>query len=306
MVLHRPIESTVFIGPNNSGKSSIFQSLLLWRQAASRNESHLCIGWKKGSEPYVFTEDQLVDIGEFEQVVRRKEREVSIGVSGSYPPDKNIEYGPGPTHGDFEIRVRENNLVYQHGELDCEVASFDFRGRVKWDRTAGQSARQFNLPVPVKNVTLNFNPVDALSLLGGTGYTFQGSLTPEEGVAFQELSNRLGQSVRKLLGSIHPVFPLRGFEQVGYPLPDAPAENLDRMALADRTMALLSLLAYNRDIEHKLSEWLNDLVGIRIETKLLPGKRVQFLLRPSVSVARVRCFRMKGLGQASSLSSWCQ
>ncbi len=198
---------TVFIGPNNSGKSSIFQSLLLWRQAARvRNESHLCIGWKKGSEPYVFTEDQLVDIGEFEQVVRRKEREVSIGVSGSYPPDKNIEYGPGPTHGDFEIRVRENNLVYQHGELDCEVASFDFRGRVKWDRTAGQSARQFNLPVPVKNVTLNFNPVDALSLLGGTGYTFQGSLTPEEGVAFQELSNRLGQSVRKLLGSIHPVF----------------------------------------------------------------------------------------------------
>ncbi len=45
-------------------------------------------------------------------------------------------------------------------------------------------------------------------------------------------------------------------------------------------MALLSLLAYNRDIEHKLSEWLNDLVGIRIETKLLPGKRVTILASP--------------------------
>ena len=75
---------TVFIGPNNSGKSSIFQALLLWRQAASRNESHLCIGWKKGSEPYVFTEDQLIDIGEFEQVVRRKEREVSIEIGRAH------------------------------------------------------------------------------------------------------------------------------------------------------------------------------------------------------------------------------
>ena len=33
---------TVFIGPNNSGKSSIFQALLLLRQAASETISFLC------------------------------------------------------------------------------------------------------------------------------------------------------------------------------------------------------------------------------------------------------------------------
>jgi len=34
---------TVFIGPNNSGKSSIFQALLLWRQSAARGQQRLCL-----------------------------------------------------------------------------------------------------------------------------------------------------------------------------------------------------------------------------------------------------------------------
>lgn len=33
---------TVFIGPNNSGKSSIFQALLALRQAAARGVNELC------------------------------------------------------------------------------------------------------------------------------------------------------------------------------------------------------------------------------------------------------------------------
>ena len=62
---------TVFIGPNNSGKSSIFQALLLLRQAATRGCATLC-----RQDPTVIP--SLIDIGEFEHTVRRSQNEILL------------------------------------------------------------------------------------------------------------------------------------------------------------------------------------------------------------------------------------
>ena len=56
---------TVLIGPNNTGKSSIFQALLLLRQAASRNDRLLCQSTANempGQEPYQYSPQRVIDV----------------------------------------------------------------------------------------------------------------------------------------------------------------------------------------------------------------------------------------------------
>jgi predicted ATPase len=101
---------------------------------------------------------------------------------------------------------------------------------------------------------------------------------------------------KALFAELHPICPLRGFEEWGYPLPEAPAPNLDRLSLTERAVALASVLAYNRDIEKALSQWLEDLIEVRIEVKLLPGKRVTIRCKPSSSGASDNLFLNEGTG----------
>jgi len=68
------------------------------------------------------------------------------------------------------------------------------------------------------------------------------------------------------------------------------------MALQDRTVALLSILAYNRNVETRISAWLADLASIKIEIKLLPGKRVTILCSPSNTDLPGSLFSNEGTG----------
>ncbi len=96
----------------------------------------------------------------------------------------------------------------------------------------------------------------------------------------QGLHQHIGGGPLKLLNSLHPIFPLRGLEEWGCPLTDRPARSLERMSVADRTVALLSILAYDLDLQEKVSQWLEELIQVRIKVKLLPGKRVTLLSVP--------------------------
>lgn len=278
---------TVFIGPNNSGKSSVFQALLLWRQAAARNQQQLCLGpSRQHQQPYIFADDQLIDIGDFDQVAQGTMREIGIGVSGTLPPTRQIVYGPGPVMAQAEVLVRDNQLVHHSGSVRYEIEPLK-RGEFRWQWVQLGPQNQVSVAVPFPQAS-NGTPVTFLlsvqqtfQLLTQAGFSYTSPIEPQPRLALQELSQRMGDSLNTLLRSIHVVFPLRGLEEVGYPLPDGPSPTMDRMAVADRTMALLSILAYNRDIERRLSKWLEDLVGIRIETKLLPPKRVTISSYPA-------------------------
>lgn len=294
---------TVFIGPNGSGKSSIFHSLLLWRQAATRNSNILCGGVSRhvpaDGQPYLFQADQLIDIGEFDQVVRRGERELGISIRGRVPSADTSEYGPGPTNCNFEVRARENQLTYIAAEIDYEVRSVNARGTWNWswiwpDNIAG--VRSIDLPSLGFGVSIQ--PATTFAIFASsTAYWRQSPPPPaEKRRAAQEVSVLFAETFRRLIGSAHPVLPLRGFEEAGYPLADAPAATLDRMALQDRTVALLSVLAYNRDVERRISAWLVELANIKIEVKLLPGKRVTILCAPAHADVPGSLFSNEGTG----------
>src|SRR5216683_1814344 len=90
---------TLFIGPNNSGKSSLGQAILMLRQAATQGRNTLCghVQRKPTSpeDPYLYSEDQLIDLGDFEHVVRKGEQDLQIGIEGTLGPPQILRpYGP--------------------------------------------------------------------------------------------------------------------------------------------------------------------------------------------------------------------
>lgn len=65
-------------------------------------------------------------------------------------------------------------------------------------------------------------------------------------------------SIRDFIDSIHAIYGLRGFEENSYPLSDKPPSDNDFMLLYDRSLAINSLLPYNRELESQLSMWFKD------------------------------------------------
>ncbi len=111
---------TVFIGPNNSGKSSIFQALLLLRQAASRNDQFLCQppgAHLAPSEPYQYSPQLTVDVGRFEETVRDSGQDFHFEFTGFVRARKPVGRIEQATVN-ARLRVRKNQLVYHDGSLE--------------------------------------------------------------------------------------------------------------------------------------------------------------------------------------------
>ncbi len=53
------------------------------------------------------------------------------------------------------------------------------------------------------------------------------------------------------------------------------AQDTDFMLLHDRSLAMNSLLPYNRELESQLSSWFEKLLKVEISFELLPGKTVK-------------------------------
>lgn len=286
---------TVFIGPNNSGKSSVFQALLLWRQAALGGGGYLCRSVERQqttpAQPYLFVDSQLVDVGEFHHVVRRGQGEIVLGLHGSVEPKKAIKRA-STVDLEAEVSVRDNSIAYHRGKLRSTPADFSW----KWQQRRPMEQATVHVPVTTGDVVLNFAPTEGFGLISGGGSTYPSNTPPEEVADVEELRQHLGNSVISLVRSLHAVLPLRGLEEWGYPLTDVPPSDIDRMTLPDRTIALLNLLAYNFELQDRLSQWLAELVGISIKVKLLPRKRLTLLSFPSGTRAVDSLFVNEGTG----------
>ncbi|MCH8267748.1 MAG: AAA family ATPase [Acidobacteria bacterium] len=293
---------TVFIGPNNSGKSSIFQALLSLRQAAEaytdRDRENLFQPIHRpihpqqiaAIAPYLFPPNALIDIGEFRDVVRHGEAEMQIGVNGTILSQKPLYgriYGREVRVG-FDIHARNNRLVYHEGGIRffAPVSDGSFHPgpgfNWKWAETSSHASYSLNL----EKFTLNFKTTADFNLIQCSGIAKSEGFPEEESGRVAEFHRSLGNSPALLVKSLHPIFPLRGFEEWGYPLPPAAPDNLDWLTLVDRGTAVAAKLKYDRDIEEQLSRWLTELLGIGIRAELLSGPRVVLRARqPKESVS---------------------
>jgi len=284
---------TVFIGPNNSGKSSIFQALLLLRQAASRNDAFLCqpaaAHQPPPSEPYQYSPGLNVDVGTFDEIIRLGGDDIRFEFSGTVHARKLlhvVEQASASAH----LRVRENRLVLHSGAIDCSV------DRTNWEFVEGVSPRRANLHL--KGPMFPLIPVRTFQLIspGGPKDTGMGSLSQETILRYQETSVWLGALPSDLLRSIHPVHALRGFEEWGYPITDYPPASLELMTLHDRALALPNALASDRQLKERLSAQLEELLHISIDFEVVAGKRLKIWAKSSANNARETLFVNEGSG----------
>src|SRR5271157_4892435 len=123
---------TVFMGPNNSGKSSIFQALLALREAAVTrpNAPFLQPAERQNTspeQPYLFADGRTVDIGAFDSVVRENQAQIEIGVSGEVKPPGWWRFGKSIIGVSFDVAIRNNLLNSHTGRL---ASSY---GSIAWD-----------------------------------------------------------------------------------------------------------------------------------------------------------------------------
>ncbi len=287
---------TVFIGPNNSGKSSIFQALLLLRQAALRNDQYLCqppaAHVPSESEPYQYSSLLSVDQGKFEEIVRESGEDVHLGFTGvvrARRPIGRVEQAVV----NAQLRIRTNQLAYHTGSL--EVAGAD----TTWEFVRGSSPKTPVIQLPGVKYFLQISPTFQLTGHGGYEYDRQkqGFVPPPEALLeYNEVSQWLGAVPSSLLRSIHPVFPLRGFEEWGYPITENPPGNLELMTLHDRALALPNALASDRRLKERLSEQLSDLLHLSIDFEVVPGKRLKIWAKHTNDVRGETLFANEGTG----------
>lgn len=263
---------TVFIGPNNSGKSSIFQALLILRQATHQTNEFLMPPMPQrrnttDDEPYLFPPDATIGPGEFTDVVRRPSADLQIGCNGELQPDEaavDLVREAGAIQVSFDAHIRDNRLVRHEGWIKYRYGE----GRWSFPTPAPSGSRL------VGGIPVDLRPVQHFQLIQAI-YTGQVPVHHklEE---MNELALVLGNTPSKLLGSLYPVLPLRGFEEWAYPSTSFPGrENLDRLVLSDRAVALTNALAANSRLRTQISERLKSLVGVGIDFETASAHRVK-------------------------------
>ena len=283
---------TVFIGPNNSGKSSVFQALLLLRQAASRNDRFLCQPPSSyqppPSEPYEYSPQLTVDVGRFEEIVRRGGNDIHVELSGLVHARKPIS-GMEQASVNAQLRISQNQLVFHGGSIDCAGV------QLRWQFVEGAAPESPAFQVGGARFLLQI--LNTFQMTGPGGYQADTrGLSHETLFQYNETSAWLGGIPSNLLRSIHPIYALRGFEEWGYPIVEYPPANLELMTLHDRALALPNALASDRRLKERLSNQLEELLHISIDFEVVPGKRLKIWAKPSVSNGRETLFINEGTG----------
>jgi hypothetical protein len=98
---------------------------------------------------------------------------------------------------------------------------------------------------------------------------------PEAVTRLVEIGETVAQGPTDLVASSHPVFPLRGFEEWGYPLPKERSPHLERLSLPHRAVALVTNIASNARLKKELSDRLTELLKIGVDIEFVGGSRVK-------------------------------
>lgn len=283
---------TVFIGPNNTGKSSIFQALLALRQAASKGGRQLFESARRQptseDQPYLFREGHILDIGEFKDVVRQGQDVIRLGMVGAV--HQGNSFCPGlPIEVGFAMDVRDNSLSLHKGQIKCPPAEIAWN----WSKARPDT----RVSITVENFVLWFSAFDSFRLIGPSGYQTPAGIPVDTAVdKLTRISESLAAAPVRLLHSLHPIYPLRGFEEWAYPQPVSPADNIEALTLGDRALAMASKLVYDRKLERRLSERLEALLNIGIEVEPVPGRRVKIWAKSSAGKTPETLFVNEGMG----------
>jgi len=255
---------TILIGLNGSGKSSLMQALGVIKQSLKISQ-------------LLFNGD-LLNLGDFDDVVSRGENRVSLFIGGQKEVDftpfvqnrRLAEYG-------YEIVYDRNGIV----TLDPEIKIGDLLIGGRFSRTGGAASSK-----EIKIDQINFQ-YGTTSTIGSPFRIISASTGPVRD-NFEEAQNSL-ESLFGLfkdeLESVAFVPAERGLDKPQYFLEASSRKDIiDSSGVSLQASHLASTIAYTSEIEEKISEYINRITGIKIRHKLVPDKMVRIGTRKNINI----------------------
>lgn len=243
---------TLFVGANSSGKSSVLQALTLLKQSTGQQQFR--------------TEGPIINLGQYRDLVSKGSRFMNIGISGDLLAWEPFEY------------FRESRLQYDmswrfgaNGVLDTVTAIIGSQSIVlegSWGRDGKAAGGQLKMEDSVVEYQGTPNISMPLVLTG-----FQG---PREKTSILRRDlQKIISSGQKQLELTISVPPLRGQDLPQLELQGSPQSQItSTQGSVEQSSRLASTIAYRRELEGKISNWMERITGVRISSELVPGPRV--------------------------------
>jgi len=281
----RPL--TVFIGPNNSGKSSLIQAIqLLCQVSPDKNTFIPEVKRVDKKPPYVYpTDTYKIDIGRFEDVIRKGSEYICIKLGGENilsEPVEGISLDISTIKVEFEVKIKNNQLSTHNGYLEVLDEGNWKDIELKWKYPP---ARIIEIIPPSytaekDDYRVKFVIEECFELIKLLNMS-------KEEKDLELLRNIIGNAPRNLLESCHFIYPLRGFEEAGYVMPEkAPKySTLENITLNDRVVALIGTFAYNANLRKEVARELSSIMdcNIDLDFQLTGSTRGEILLKEPIN-----------------------
>ncbi len=296
---------TVFIGPNNSGKSSIFQVLLLYKQKAlERNDksSSLYTGgisrtWT-GDDFLRVHQNNLVDLGDDHLGLKNDLlSDTKVGINGDFTIKDKRANAAGFSSGSlwmwnsFDEHMNQNGVRFEP-KLD-NGSEF----KLEWSRK-NDMEREKEIPIPNSPISASFQ------YEGGVIKPFREHITAytetiseKEEETYRILLHELLKSGHHLFSSLHFIYGIRGFELTTEPITNIGGERTEYLGLPQRSISLGNILLSNYEIKDRVSEWFDKILNIKLFAESKHGSNVIIKLKSN----RNKLLINEGLGTQQML-----
>jgi predicted ATPase len=294
---------TVFIGPNNSGKSSIFQILLLYKQKSldNANTRQLYNGsinrsWN-GNDVLKIHGNNLVDIGNDPNNLKPLPlNDINVNIEGEVHLNEKEEVFINIR--DLSIKMDERfadpNLLmsYHINSMLENKFHFDFSFDYQNSQRPAEGIKITNVISDI-SFTMNAGFVNPISL-----FVINNSKVPDiERKKEEIIINALGNSFYKLIRSIHFVYGIRGFELYSEQLLNGDNERLEYLGLPQRSIALGNILLSNKEMEEKVSNWFDKILDLKFYSEASQGANVVIKIKQKKNKLMIN----EGLGSQQML-----
>lgn len=254
---------TVLVGPNSSGKSSVLQALTLLKQSTETN--------------MLRPRGPIINLGNCEDLISKDSNILAFRISGDLTWKQFEFFGESKLGYDISCQfAASGQLIAMSAIMGPE--SFKLQG--SW--AMGETPRAGG--VVVKNFEFQYQsqpnigaPFTVVGISGG-GEGVQ--VEREKASIFREITTII-ETVRNQLDMTFIVPPFRGQDLPQYGLKEQPEVQLTSTSgSVEQASRLASTVAYHRELEDNISNWIERITGVRISSELVPGPQVTIRAHP--------------------------
>ena len=270
---------TVLVGRNGTGKSSVLQALAFLKQSS------------QAGEPAYSDKDGLpvlADLGGFHEVAHRGDPSVSIGLALEAHLD-SLGPVPWPTTtrpvlGSLPIALSYGNTLRSDAKTE-ETIQVQPTGGTPYTASSRISGKT---GLPLTLIKPSFRGFEAKFIPSEKDIEDFGTpeIIAELYSGLEEEINRLGAALAIQLQRFFFVPAGRGFVGQTFSLQNDASDDLSTaMGYSEFASNAATRLAMDRGLEEQVSDWLEEVTGLRIRAELGKGKTVNITFRPARDVS---------------------